>query len=637
VALFLHRAQAVTPDFHVTTATAPTVAAICVRLEGLPLAIELAAVRIKILSPEALLHRLSSQLTLLTGGARDLPTRQQTIRATIDWSYHLLSPAEQRLFGRLAVFVGGWTVAAAEAVCTAGGDLPLAVLDGLQSLLDNSLLRQMEGADGEPRFMMLETVREYALERLTASGEATAVRQRHARYYLALMEDMAPKLRERDQIGLLQRLDREHDNFRGALSWALCPAGPPAATELALHLCLVLREFWARRWYFREARQWLEAALALPAPGALRVLALLEAAELELAQPDFVRSQALVEKALALARTLGDVGSIARALQLLAGQARRDGDQARAHGLLEESLVCFQKVGDMVGSAQVLYELGELAGQRDDRVQQCTYLEESLAQIRATGDQQKIAWTLWHLGSWWRMRPEKAGACAALEESLTLFQALDNQIGRAYVLRDLGATLRDLGDIGRALGLLEESVALFRAMGDKEGLGWALLDLGETLLLSDDVRAHALEQESAALFQEIGHRVHMAFPLLNLAHIAKHQGDYGRAYACFAQSLALFWEGAGLTSTILSLAGVAGVAARQGHLERAVRLFGAAEALFEVIHQEPLRAHRIELERDVAAAHAQLDAATWSAAWAEGRAMTLEQAIAYARQEAPDV
>src|SRR5829696_5077666 len=292
VRLFVQRARAVKPDFEVTNQSAPAVAEICVHLDGLPLAIELAAARTKLLPPQALLSRLSNRLKLLKGGARNLPARQQTLRATIDWSYDLLTEEEKIFFGRLSVFSGGHTLEAAEEVCDPEGNLD--VLEVVGSLLEKSLLRREQGADGEPRFVMLETVHEYAREKLEESGEAEEVKRRHAEYFVALAEEAHPELKGQDQLEWLQRLEAEHDNTRAALTWAL----RQEKVELGLRLAGALQRFWWTRGYDSEGRRWLEGALAMDGRGSVesRAMALAGVGALASHQGDFDRAEeALVE------------------------------------------------------------------------------------------------------------------------------------------------------------------------------------------------------------------------------------------------------------------------------------------------------------------------------------------------------
>jgi predicted ATPase len=357
VRLFIERAQAAQPGFQLTAANAAAVAAICMRLEGLPLAIVLAAARIQLLAPQAMLGRLASRLTLLTGGARDLPAHQQTLRATIDWSYELLQPAEQALFRRLAIFVGGHTLPAVEIVCNVEGDLALDVLDGLQSLLDKSLLYQREDPDGEPRFMMLETSRDYALERLEISGEAAAVRRRHADYYLALAEAAEPQLGGPQQVTWLNRLEVEHDNLRAALAWSKATEG---GAELGLRLAAAVFGFWWKRGHMLEGRHWLQELLAQPEaakPTVARARALRVAGSLVAMQDDGKQATALYEESLALSRNLSDQHGIAVSLHLLGELALGQGDQERGVALSEQALALLRDLGDRQGMAWVLDDL----------------------------------------------------------------------------------------------------------------------------------------------------------------------------------------------------------------------------------------------------------------------------------------
>jgi predicted ATPase/class 3 adenylate cyclase len=293
VRLFIERAKSAKVDFEVTDESAPAVAEICVRLDGLPLAIELAAARIKMLPPKAMLKRLGSRLKLLTGGARDLPERQRTLRATIEWSHALLDEGERVLFGRLAVFSGGRTLEAIEAICDAERDLPVEAFDGVSSLLDKSLLRQEEGPNGEPRFVMLETVHEFAREKLQESKEAEEIKRVHAQYFLTLAEQAFPELRGPDQLEWLERLEAEHDNMRAALSWAL----EHKQVELALRLGSALWWFWWMRGHNSEGRRWLEQALAMDGRGSpeVRAIALAGAGALASEQGDLDRAKEACE------------------------------------------------------------------------------------------------------------------------------------------------------------------------------------------------------------------------------------------------------------------------------------------------------------------------------------------------------
>src|SRR5215211_4624856 len=335
VRLFIERAKSAKVDFEVTDESAPAVAEICVRLDGLPLAIELAAARIKMLPPRAMLHRLGSRLKLLTGGARDLPERQRTLRATIEWSHALLDQGEQVLFARLAVFSGGRTLEAIEAICDAEGDLPVDAFEDDSSLLDKSLLRQEEGPGGEPRLVMLETAHEFAREKLGQSAEAEEIERVHAEYFLALAEEADPELRGPDQLQWLEKLEAEHDNMRAALTWAL----EHEEVEEALRLGGALWWFWWMRSHNSEGRRWLEQVLVMDGRGSLevRAMALAGVGYLGLEQGDLDRAKEACEEGLGL---LAHEGSEAK-LILLAGLGwvvweREEYDQAKQ--LFEECL-----------------------------------------------------------------------------------------------------------------------------------------------------------------------------------------------------------------------------------------------------------------------------------------------------------
>src|SRR5215204_2595194 len=371
VRLFVDRARAVRPDFSVTEENASAVVEICARLDGLPLAIELAAARIKLLPPQAMLSRLGNRLKLLTGGARNLPQRQRTLRGAIEWSYGLLDEGEKILFGRLAVFSGGSTLEAVEAVCDARGDLPVDVLDGASSLLDNSLLRQEQEAEGEPRFVMLETIR-----------DAEATRRAHAEYFLAVAEEAEPMLWGADDAAWLHRLEQEHDNMRAALSWAI----EREEAELALRLGGALRWFWYMEGYYGEGRRWLEAALGKDwgAAAEARARALEGVGWLASGQGDLDRAQAAAEEGLKLTTEAGLGDVVAADFQNVLGEAvvRQRGDYEWAAELLEESLAFHREARDIRGIAWSMGNLANVSSDRGNYEQAKELYEEGLALSR---------------------------------------------------------------------------------------------------------------------------------------------------------------------------------------------------------------------------------------------------------------
>jgi predicted ATPase/class 3 adenylate cyclase len=394
VRLFVERARAARPEFSVTDENAPAVAEICARLDGLPLAIELAAARVKLLPPRAMLERLYDRLRLLGGGARDLPERQRTLRGAIEWSYALLDRGERMLFARLAVFSGGCSLEAVEAVCDAGRDLPPDAMEGVSSLLDKSLLRREEGPKDEPRFVMLETIHEYASERLRESGESEWFRRLHARYFLAVAEAAEPELTGPEQLVWFERLEAEQLNMRAALSFAL-----EAEPETARRLARALARFWEMRSYFSEGSRWLEAALRRSgASASARADALTEAAMFAWRRGDYDQAAALHGEALALSRELGDERGIGFALNSLGSQELEKGNYERATPLFDEALALSRKLGDKRTVGYALRNLGEVARQRGQYGHAATLGMESLSFFREVADEWHVAHTLAWLG-----------------------------------------------------------------------------------------------------------------------------------------------------------------------------------------------------------------------------------------------
>jgi predicted ATPase/class 3 adenylate cyclase/DNA-binding CsgD family transcriptional regulator len=595
VALFIARAQAVKPDSQVTNANASAIAEICVRLEGLPLAIELAAARIKLLPPQALLGRLVQRLTVLTGGARDVPARQQTLRNTIAWSYNLLDATEQRLFRWLSVFVGGCTLEAVEAVC-AFLDISTEavwVLEGVASLIDKSLLQQKEQEDGEPRFVMLETLREYGLEALAASGEMESTRQAHATYYLRFSEEGEPELHGPQQVMWLERLEQEHDNLRAALGWLLEQGETnQSRREMALRLAGALWRFWAVRCHYSEGRTFLKQALA----GSQQIRA-------------EVRAKALIA----------------------AGEfALEQGDYAQAEVLLEEALALFRQIGDRQGSAHTLWVLGKVASNIGDFTAGRTLLEEALTHAREVDDKEYIAWSLLSLALIESNQGEYGRARSLLEEALMIQRGLGNKKGIVSSLLNLAEVLFvSQSDRATAGSLLEEGLRLSKELGDKEALAISLKLLGQVALDRGDIaKAGSLAEESVLLWRDMGDRAGTVWSIGLLARVAGSRGDYPAARALYEEGLALAKEIGDKQNIASYLEGLAQIVALQGEQLWAARLWGAASALREAIHTPLPPAERADYERSVAAARSSLGEKDFVAAWAQGRAMTPEQALA---------
>ncbi len=514
VALFVDRAMAVKPGFTLTDKNAPAVIEICHRLDGLPLAIELAAARVRVLPPQRMMEELNHRLRFLMGGARDLPARQKTLRDAIDWSHNLLTGSEQRLLRRLSVFVGGCSLEAIEAVCNSESDLP--VLDTVESLVNKSLVKQSE-AHGQPRLAMLETIHEYARERLIAAGEAERLRERHRDHFLALAEEAEPKLKGAEQAEWLQRLEEEQGNLRAGLDWSLVEAGAKGG----LRFCGALQKFWWARGHLAEGREWC-----------VRVLA-----------------------------KAGDETQTAERTKVLnaaAVIASHQGDFSAARALHEESLAIRRKLGLGRSVAASLNNLGNVAGEQGD----FAYARE------------------------------------LYEESLTINRALGNRRGIANSLNNLAIVAREQGDNPNARALAEQSLEIQRELGDRGGI---------------------------------------ALALKTLASVAFEQGELASARALYGESLAIEGVLGDRRGIAFSLEGLAEVVAVLGDARRAAGIWGAAERLREEIGSPLAPIERSHYDRGVVAARARLgDDAAFNGAWQEGRASTLEQAIAIALAEAAE-
>lgn len=477
IALFVRRAQAVCPTFALTPELAPIVAAICTRLDGLPLAIELAAARIKVLSPRALLARLESSLSVLTRGAVDLPAQHQTMRHAIGWSHDLLIEPERRLFRRLGVFAGGWTLEASEAVCAEPGEQGASILDRLAALLDKSLVVPGEGAGGEPRFRLLELIREYALEQLTTAGEEATLRQRHAEYFTAFAESASTHLFGASQVAWFARLSEDHANFRAALTWAERSGAP----ELGLRLATALWWFWQVRNHGREGRAWLERLLALQGEPQsahelmVRAEALRGAGNLAWSQSDFAPAKTLLEDSLAFHRRIGDIRGQAHALATLGLVADEQGDWDAAVALFEEALTLLREPDDANHIAKLYNNLAVVAHRREQYEAASQLYEQSLALHRQMGDRHSVALTLSNLAEALRIRGNLSRAADLLGQSLEVFEELDDKDGIAVALNNLGELVHQQGDLKRAIALQRQSLALAREVSAKRTT-YAVLD-----------------------------------------------------------------------------------------------------------------------------------------------------------------
>jgi predicted ATPase len=534
VALFVQRATSVRPDFVLSPSNAAAVVEICRRLDGLPLAIELAAARIKILPPADLLARIERPLELLTGGARDAPARQQTLRQTIKWSYDLLTPAEQRLFRRLSVFAGGCTLEAVEAVCDTCEDLGVDVLDGVTSLVDKSLLGQRASPDGDPRFMLLETFREYGREQLAEHGDGPATERAHAAYMLVLAEeerlDMTPAERE----AWLRACDLELDNFRVALRHLIASD----AVEWALRLGAALFRFWEQRDHLTEGREMLARVLAMPgaaAPTRLRARALYGASVLADIQSDPDAAEAASREAYAIYRQFGDASGVATTMTAMAYQTQRRGRYAEAVSLFEEAVGLWKALGDVTAVDLGKSNMAGAAKAAGDFERARRLFEEVAASSRARGDVRGLAMALNGLGDIAAASGDYPAARAYHLESLTRHQQLDDRWGVARALVDLASVDLEAGNHGDAQTTLVSALEAFRALGHKRGVARQLESLAWCAARQQRHRAAVvLAGTAAAIRQRVGappkrgqgERVEQA-----LADARAHLGDSAYAAA----------------------------------------------------------------------------------------------------------
>jgi predicted ATPase/DNA-binding CsgD family transcriptional regulator len=695
VALFIQRAQVVKPNFAITADGVPLVEQICQRLDGLPLAIELAAAWMRLFSLSALLQRLDHRLALLTGGAYDVPTRHQTLRATIEWSYQLLDMQARSLLEQLAVFEGSFTLEAASAVLSievrafcdspnvhglgtggsgeasalqtsrqgAGARPPrnspnlelraqnseLNIVEGLSALVDQSLLRPTDESAGEPHFRLLDTIREYALERLEQSGGAPVIQQRHMDYYLALAENAEPKLKGTDRRAWLDRLDDELPNLRAALRWTFTQG----VVELGARLASALGIFWDVR-HRREGRDWLEAVLAsnTSLEPATRAKTLHAAGWLARAQDDQDTAIRCLEESLALYRELGDERRCTAAMTDLGWTlATGGGDTARASALLNEGLARYRAQGDQHGMARALHGLGwveqrRALGERRGIAWSLTGLGwveqdrgrlakahpvhgESLDLARAARDAQAIAWALQGLGVTAAAQRDYPAARTFQAERLAIERTQANRHGIAAALQQLGIIAFRQGDYAAARAWLAESLELARANGDKNIIAFTLRGLGEVAYAArDHARAWTLLEEALTCFHDLGdqHRVAQVYALL--AQVALDRQDDATARRMATQSMDVARTVDNPETISLCLAGMADSAARHGRAIWAAQLWGAAERQREVTQAHRVPVEPVDRAQLKETTRSSLDEQAFAAAWAAGRALTPEEALA---------
>jgi predicted ATPase/Tfp pilus assembly protein PilF len=548
VQLFVQRATALKPDFKLTHSNQTAVVEICIRLEGLPLAIELAAARIRLFSPAKIVERLVNALAELQHGTPDLPPRQRSLWAAIEWSYKLLEPSEKLLLRRLAIFADNCTLEATTHVCNYDQTLNLDILEGLTSLLAKSLVRQNEGPEGLPQFAMLDIIREYALQQLLASGEYEMLKRQHALFYVSLSQAAVAGLQSAEQAVWLQRLESEHNNLRAALTWSLTTsAGIPTRFELGLQLGCNLSPFWIRHGHLSEGRQWLEKILAnqsfdyrLPYWSKLRADLLRGVGTLAYLQGDYAQAKNFQEESLGIWQRNDPKPAVLTGLNNLAVVENALGDTARAKALLEESIALARELGDDLRLSASLGNLGNIA--------------------IAQGD-----YTL---------------AVTLYEESLSLLEKIGNPGMLAQPLNNLGMLAQKQGDYARANMLLESRLEIGRELGDKQGIASALNNLGMLACQQNHwEKAQSLYIEGLAIWREIGYKQGLAAIKNNLGVVATKLRAYSEATTWFEQSLEIHYELHNQNGTAHALVGLANLAALEAQLSEAENLLITAQSL----------------------------------------------------------
>ncbi len=587
VALFVQRAAAVQPDFKLTASNARTIAEICARLEGLPLALELAAARISHFPPPRLLEQLAKRLDVLSGGERDRAPRHQALRLTIDWSYALLDERAKKLFRALAVFVGGWTLDAAEYMLSQTQD---AMVNGVAMLVDKSLVQQLTHALDEPRFTMFETIREYALERAAERGEIDSLKRQHALYVLEFARQAETFLQGPLQIQWLDQIERELDNVRAALQWTI----ENEQAEIGIALAHHLGRYWTIRDHWAEGRRWLERLLALRESNATpvtRARGFFSAGLLATWMSETVVAREYLEQALALAQAANDSLLLAQVLTSQSGVYQLQGEPANAHRVTAQALALFEQVG-------TTYDIAW-----------CRVARAGIAMLQGDFD----------------------AARADFEFGLAEFQRVGDYWGSGIAYSYLALVTRFSGDTLRASEYKAQALALLTQTGDPARVGMVHFFLGSP---SDEPAERDAElsffQAQVSFHSQRRDDAELASAQMGLARVLHRRGNDREAQGLFASSMNLC-VALGLDRVATEcLEGFAGIAAMQNDFPRAARLFGAADALRHFVHGALAAAWRGNYGAEVSIVRAGLEERAFNEFWGEGRALTLSQAIAYA-------
>lgn len=654
IALFLDRARSVVAELALTPDNAEDISTICRQLDGLPLAIELAAARSTLLSPSMLRSRLDRRLSLLTGGARDLPERQQTLRNTLAWSHNLLSQDERRLFRRIAVFASGATLEAVSAVCyaddgSAHEHKDVQTINAVSSLVDNQLLTRDDGKTGELRVRMLETVREYAREHLISNNEMTSTYHAYATYFLTFAEQAVPHLTGQDQVAWIARLEAEYENLQGVLHWAQSSGD----VMTALRLAAALWRFWRIRGRLHVGRSWLEHALAvteslaedLPQEAEVqcgthdavhtqrrlllstRARALHGLGTLIQRQGEHEQAEARLRDALTLWQQLADVHGMVATLNNLGINAHERGDYDRAMEIYEQCLSLWRQVGDKWGTASTLNNLGIVSLYLGNLDRATTDYTEAITLRRQLHDVRGLGVALNNLAGVLTLRGDYARAEDAATESVALSRTNGDTWSQGLALATLGDLARNQGDETRAQTFYVESLELMRAVGDRWNIAVALSGLAQLRTDCDDAEAAVnLWKQSLALWREIGNARQTAATLSGLGSALHALGKGVQAARAYRESLLVHRNMHASNSLAACLEGIAGILSKSDPLQ-AVRLLGAADALRSRLGTPRPPVEHIHFRRITAEIRASLGESVLTAARLEGERLPAEQAV----------
>jgi non-specific serine/threonine protein kinase len=646
IQLFIERAQAAMPGFTLTEHNLPALGRVCCQLDGIPLAIELAAAQVKMLRVEQISDRLEDRFRLLSGGMRTAMPRQQTLRALIDWSYELLTETERILTCRLSVFVGGWTIEAAEEICadrveqevfshhSLVGELnniihPADVLNLLTKLVNKSIVVVGRKLGEDTRYRYLETIRQYARDRTLEKGIVDDLRTRHRDWFLDFVERAEPEMRGGNQAVWLEKLESEHDNIRSALRWSLERQIPDEGLRskeagAGLRMAGALWRFWDTRGYVSEGRKWLDCALmSSNLRSEVRVKALIGAGYLAVRQSDSNRGQALYEESLKLSHEIGYKPGVAETLFCMHYMAEMEGwSGEKKEALIKESLQMWRELGDERGIATALGPLAAITLERYEYQQATDLFEESLGLFRGLSDEREIAGALWNLGEVARRQCKYSSAEEYYHESLALYEALKDKHGVATQLRCLGEVARNLGDLDKARKLFKESIPYYQEIGDKGCMAFALNGLGLVAHnFGDEARAIELGEESVAAFREMEWKVGAAFALDLLGRAYCTQGDLKRAIQLLKDGLILSREINNASLEVSFVEHLARAALASGDPNRAAQLFGAAGIWREVINTPMPHGDRAECDDALSSVREILGEDLFTAEWKVGEEM----------------